>query len=159
MGRGDGHRGRGRGRGGSSGNTTDKRRAPNRVISVPVEYRRETKYEERVRIVSTWQGETGCEVKPQLLVENGSGQSVITGFELSGTTEKVEKATQEIEEWIRYSISKTADTTAWAKLKAHIPKHWYQDHMRREQDERKKMFLRDMQEDEATIYKSLVFVP
>lgn len=149
--RGDGYRGRGRGRG-----VSNERREPNHVIDVPMEYRRETKAAERRRIVSTWLEETGCEVVPQPLPYEGSGQSVITRFELFGTTEKLNKATHKIGEWIRYSATKTSETTKWAKLSAHNPKTWFQDRMQREQDDRKKKFLRDMPAEEATIYKSLV---
>ncbi|OAG13047.1 uncharacterized protein CC84DRAFT_1227927, partial [Paraphaeosphaeria sporulosa] len=146
-------RGAYRGRGQSNGNNSDNRRAPNRVILVPAEYRRETKSSERMRIITTWKNETGCEVLPQLLSEDGSGRSagVIVKFELFGTTEKLDKATQKIEEWIRYSVTKTSETTKWVKLPAHIPKDWYHEHMRREQNERRKKFLRDMGEDEVTV--------
>ncbi|KAF2447626.1 hypothetical protein P171DRAFT_482353 [Karstenula rhodostoma CBS 690.94] len=144
-----------RGRGQSNENNRDSRRAPNRVIVVPTEFRRHTKDSERTRIITTWKNETGCEVIPQLQAEKGPGRSIITRFELFGTSDKLDKVTQEIEEWIRYSATKTSETTGWAKLSAHIPKEWYQNHMEREQDDRKKKFLKDMEENETTTYKSL----
>ncbi|KAL5465953.1 hypothetical protein PMIN06_000295 [Paraphaeosphaeria minitans] len=151
-------RGRGRGRGQSDGDHPDSRRTPNRVIRVPAEYRRETKDSERTRILMTWENETGCRIVPQALSEEGTGRSVIVKFELFGTTEKVDKAIQKIEEWIQYAITKNSETTRWVKLPAHNPKEWYQKHMERDQEERRKKFLREMGEDEAMTYKSLITV-
>lgn len=147
-----------RARGQSYGNNIDKR-TPARIIHVPEELWRPTKDTERTRIVATWKNETGCEVIPQPQPEHGSGRSVITKFELFGTTEKLDKATQKIEEWIDYSVSKTSETTGWANISAHNPKEWYQKHIETEQGYRKKKFLGDMPENEATTYKSLVNGP
>jgi hypothetical protein len=112
-----------RGRGQSDGNNLHgkRARAPNRVIIVPVEFQRQTKDSERSRLITAWKTETGCEVVPR-----GSDRFVITRFELFGISDKLDKATQKIEEWIRYSVTKTPETTGWAKLSAHIPKDWYE---------------------------------
>jgi hypothetical protein len=112
-----------RGRGQSGGNKLDGRRAraPHRVILVPVEFQRQTKDSERTRLIAAWKTETGCEVVPY-----GADRSIITRFELFGTSDKLDKATQKIEEWIRYSITKTSETTGWAKSSAHNRKDWYE---------------------------------
>ncbi|KAJ4353293.1 uncharacterized protein N0V89_005020 [Didymosphaeria variabile] len=142
------------GRAQSTVNNNRGKREPNRVILVPPEFRRQTKEIERARLIALWKSETGCEVIPQ--PEYGSGRLVITKFEIFGTTGNLDDAAQKIEEWIRYSVSKTSETTAWAKIQAHIPKDWSQNHLKQEHVERKKKFIEDMKEEETETYKRVV---
>ncbi|KAL1607781.1 hypothetical protein SLS60_002717 [Paraconiothyrium brasiliense] len=154
-----GPRGRGtyRGRGQSTENNNQHgKRTANRVIGVPPEFRRQTKESERARLVALWKSETGCEVIPK--PEYGPERLIITRFEIFGTTGNLDNAAQKIEEWIRYSVSKTSETTAWAKIQAHIPKNWSQEHLKQEEMVRKKRFTEDMDEEETETYKRMITV-
>lgn len=132
----------------------DGRGAPNRVVTVPLEFRRQTLDPERRRLATVWKNETGCEVIPHS--EPGPARTIITQFELYGTGDKLDQATQRIEGWIRQSVTKSSETTAWAKIPAHIAKDWSHDYNQKEQDEWKKKFTGDVKEEESYIYKSLV---
>ncbi|KAJ4296553.1 hypothetical protein N0V90_006598 [Kalmusia sp. IMI 367209] len=140
-------------RGGSSSlNRTGKR--PSRVIVVPQEYQRQTLLRERERLINLWKTQTGCDV---VIIGEGS-RDMITKFELYGTGHKLDKVAEEVERWIRVAKNKSAETTAWAKIGAHIPKDWFQDLVQRQRDERREKFRGVIANDEKSNFPNLITV-
>jgi hypothetical protein len=105
---------------------------PARRVIVPQEYLRATYARERERNYYTWKYNTGCEILAY------GRYNKITRFEVFGA--KVDQAVKEINEWIMDATTKSAESTAWAKIKAFDANEFGYDRLRAWENQRKQMF-------------------
>jgi hypothetical protein len=107
---------------------------PNRVVSVPLEYRRQTLVRERDTLINDLRVETDC-----IVIPNGN-QTVIRSFYIFGSGSNVEKAVRHLNQWISKAHVKSIASSAWAKMPAYNSDKWYYNEVERLELERKQRF-------------------
>jgi hypothetical protein len=107
---------------------------PNRTVTVPLEYQRQTLTRERDTLVNDVQVETNCHVDPHL------DQGKIKSFDIYGAGSNLNKAVARINEWISNAHTKSRESAAWAKLPAYDANKWHYDRVEEKENESKQRF-------------------
>ncbi|KAF2131619.1 hypothetical protein P153DRAFT_336064 [Dothidotthia symphoricarpi CBS 119687] len=131
-------------------------RKPNKVIPVPLEYRRKTLARERDVFVRDLEVKTGCEV------ELHWDQGRITQFDLFGSGAGVEKAVRHINQWISNAHVKSREAASWAKTPAFDANKWYYEEIEAMELEHKQKFkgpVPDASEDARQLLRATVDWP
>ncbi|KAA8625044.1 hypothetical protein TUN199_02461 [Pyrenophora tritici-repentis] len=128
-----------------------KLKRPNKVIPVPIEFRRRSQLRERDIIVNDVKTATGCEVIPQW--DNGRIQE----FGIVGSGAGLDKAVRYINEWISKGNTRSAESSAWAKMPAFHSGNWHYEEAEQRERERKQQFKEPVPED--TSHLSKVTIP
>ena len=126
-----------------------KGKKPNKVISVPVGFRRPTYAREREQIVSDVKASTGCAVIPHWNYKRDQDQSIIYQFDIFGTGTALEKAVRHINQWISKAQNKTKDSSAWAKTPAFDSNKWYYEQVDDMKQRHKQSFKEAPSEDSS----------
>ncbi|EMD91375.1 hypothetical protein COCC4DRAFT_57592 [Bipolaris maydis ATCC 48331] len=126
-----------------------KGKKPNKVISVPVGFRRSTYAREREQIVSDVKVSTGCAVIPHWSYRRDQNESIIYQFDIFGTGTALEKAVRHINQWISKAQTKTKDSSAWAKTPAFDPNKWYYEQVDDLKQRHKQSFKEAPSEDDT----------
>ncbi|EFQ89709.1 hypothetical protein CFE70_002210 [Pyrenophora teres f. teres 0-1] len=130
-----------------------KLKRPNKVIPVPIELRRRSQPRERDIIVNDVKTATGCEVILQW--DNGRIQE----FGILGSGPGLDKAVRYINEWIFKGNTKTAESSAWAKMSAFNNDNWHYDKIEQLERVRKQQFKEAVPEDTSHLSRATISWP
>jgi hypothetical protein len=117
-----------------------KGKKPNKIVSVPLEFRRPSYSRERNLIVNDVKTSTGCDVVLHWNYQRDHDQGIIYQFDIFGTGAGLERAIRHVNQWILKAHSKSKDSAAWAKMPAFDPDKWYSEQIGEMEYQRKKGF-------------------
>ncbi|PSN72821.1 hypothetical protein BS50DRAFT_169458 [Corynespora cassiicola Philippines] len=103
-----------------------KKKPPNRSIEVSHEYRRPLTQIELERLIGQWKERTGCQVK---IVTAGKSHNAIKFEIFGGSASDLDKASQEINDWIHKSNTRAFASQRWAKLSAFDFNNWWYEQL------------------------------
>ncbi|KAF2002946.1 hypothetical protein P154DRAFT_487968 [Amniculicola lignicola CBS 123094] len=119
-------------------------RKPNRVLRVPPEMRPRHILVDLQRVASQeWKAETNAEIVP--VFEMGR----LVQFNLYGSAANLDAAVKLVNKWLEAALTKTAPSTAWAKMKAFDPNEWQFDTVRSLENNRKQKFKEPIPKDQV----------
>jgi hypothetical protein len=107
---------------------------PNKVISVPHEYRRQTLVRECDTLIHDIRVDTNCVVIPHW------DQDTIKFFDVFGSGPGVEEAVRHLHHWISNARMKSMASSAWAKMSAYNFDKWYYEEVEKLESEKKQRF-------------------
>ncbi|KAF2739947.1 hypothetical protein EJ04DRAFT_604586 [Polyplosphaeria fusca] len=143
-----------------SGYPPDKRgvprydRKPNRSILVPPEIRPDVVKLTLQDLTRKLKTETGCDVVPHF-----GGHSKLTSFDIFGAGTGPERAVKSLNEWIATASTKSAASSAWAKMPAFDPNKWYYNEIDIMEQNRKQVFKGAVPQENRPGFRKLVDWP
>ncbi|ORY13515.1 hypothetical protein BCR34DRAFT_480841 [Clohesyomyces aquaticus] len=127
-------------------------RKPNRVATVPVEYRRDMSKTDATLVGKRLSEQARCEIVPIISDRH------IASFHVFGPAPLLDDAMSCVNDWIENARAKTKASASWAKMPAFDNNKWYYDHVKEMEIKRKQQFKGEPPEG-AELYSDIVDWP